>query len=232
MSESKERPILFSSEMVRAILEGRKTQTRRAMKVQPFDWATEFVEAPSEKLPGTGKPGHWLFGNNGFVSVRGCGRCPYGSIGDRLWVRETWQVDAPCDGTWDDVVFYGCKGASLDFIPEKYKKPEHILYKATWEDCVMSWRPSIHMPRWASRITLEIVNVRVERVQDISEEDAAAEGLEIDKDGFFFVNVPGNKYFNKSAKSIYAELWNKIYGSGSWEANPWVWVIEFKAVDQ
>lgn len=140
----KERPILFSGEMVRAILEGRKTQTRRVIKPQP-DSARNSV-----------------FVKSGFETKHGYEiKCPYGQPGDRLWVRETW-------GLWDTDPKDG---------PERAK----IFYRATDENRrdlrYQRWRPSIHMPRWASRINLEITNIRIERVQDITEEDAKAEGL-------------------------------------------------------
>lgn len=211
----KERPIIFSSPMVRAILDGRKTQTRRVIK---------------EKL---------MRGEGANVN-----NCPYGKPGDRLWVRETWQGP----------LFY-------DEIPEdwnsdKYKTPEYCYYKASGDSCdftdsddnfVERWSPSIHMPRWASRILLEVTNVRVERLHDISEEDAIAEGLKaITKDGKTIKygipdrdGYPGNDDtgwdwcdWNVSPVSAYKMLWESINGQGSWDLNPFCWVIEFKVISK
>jgi hypothetical protein len=174
----KERPILFKDVMVRAILVGRKTQTRRIAKPRYDD------KTPCD---------HWMAYAPDFIR-RHCAHgsegqtCPYGQPGDRLWVRETWAIN-PDDG-----------GA---------------VYRATdpdWEVCeCWTWRPSIHMPRWASRITLEITAVRVERLQGISLDDAKAEGVE--------------------TTDQYAELWCRINGAESWYANPWVWVVAFKRVE-
>jgi hypothetical protein len=173
----KERPIIFSGEMVRAILDGRKTQTRRIVKPQP-------VRENINGIP---------YFSNGFpIDYR---NCPYGQMGDSLWVRET----------------FGESGLN------------RIEYKAYPKDgkdfrAVMRWKPSIHMPRWASRITLEIVNVRVERLNDISEEDCLKEGV---------TYWPHEK---ERIKERFSHLWQSIYGQGSWGQNPWVWVIEFKRV--
>lgn len=194
-----ERGMIFNAEMVRAVLDGRKTQTRRIMKVRPHAGVRNSVFVKSGFEDGHGKE---------LV-------CPFGAVGDRLWVRETWMPDAPRDGTWADVEFYGCKGSPLSMIPERYRKPEHCIHRASWEGSEMvGWTPSIHMPRWASRITLEITGVRVERLQDISAEDAAAEGLT-----------------GRAKMHDFGVLWSSIYGDESWQANPWVWVIEFKRVE-
>ena len=165
-----EKPILFSGEMVRAILDGRKTQTRRVITEK---W--QQCESPEDQ-PQT------------FVSW-----CPYGQPGDRLWVKETFAMAIPA-------------GASI----HAERKP---VYRADGE-VVPKWKPSIFMPRWASRITLEIVNVRVERLQGIGGTDAFAEG------GFTVTQ--------------FIELWNSINASRGygWDANPWVWIIEFKRIEQ
>ena len=211
----KERPILFSGEMVRAILDGRKTQTRRKMKPRPPSGAPDRVTC----LPLDGDIEYFLFraqdgtvchGLTGNVKIKGKNtchwKCPYGFIGDRLWVRETFRV---CGGT------------------EKY--PD---YRAT--TCVPSpndnWIPSIHMSRKYSRITLEIVNVRVERLHDISEEDAKAEGasklVRIDQNLVrgSAMDVQGSHH------NGFEYLWSSINRPGSWEKNPWVWVVEFKRI--
>jgi len=198
----KERPIIFSADMVRAILEGRKTQTRRVVKGLGSKLGDEYMTELS----------------NG-ERVETVTLCPYGQPGDRLWVKETWMPDAPRDGTWDDTVFYGCKGSPLSWIPDRFREPAHCLFRASWaESPLTGWRSSRFMPRWASRITLEIVNVRVERVQDISEDDAQAEG--VDWSRWTSAIVP------------FVNLWNTINAKRGydWDSNPWVWVIEFKQV--
>ncbi len=186
----KERPILFSGEMVRAILEGRKTQTRRVVKPQPCEmnvWhgAIYDGEIDLNKTP--------------CMEPK---KSPYGVPGDRLWVRETF-----CTGS-----FYDC-----------FQEDGVICYRATGgnateSDCA-AWRPSIHMPRRASRITLEVTGVRVERVQDISEDDAKAEGVSLEK--------------WDSYRVAYAELWSDLNAKRGfgWSVNPWVWVIEFRRME-
>lgn len=215
-----QRPILFSAPMVRAILEGRKTQTRRVVRGAPNRVLWQPVV---------------LHGHGGWVDEHGRPvRCLYGQPGDRLWVRETWMPDAPRDGSWPDASFYGSKCSPLSTIPEDYRKPEHCLFRSTWDldgPDLVGWKPSIHMPRWASRITLEITGVRVERLQDISEADACAEGLDYDPgEGgvFHFHGLAG--CCSDTAIGSYRKLWESINGPGSWDANQWVWVIEFKRV--
>ena len=185
----KERPILFSGEMVRAILDGRKTQTRRIVKPALVVLEREFLE---------GFYWDWKFESvtfdtkeellNSFTKY-----CPYGKKKDRLWVRETWRQ------------------------PEDHEDYERgdILYAASERDASSKWKPSIHMPRWASRIFLEIVSVRVERLQDITETDAISEGC-------------ANAYHPDFHTGQFRELWESINGPGSWEKNPWVWVINFR----
>ena len=205
----KERPILFSGEMVRAILEGRKTQTRRIPNRQPLDWCTRFEPAPFE---GAGKPGKWLQMTEDAFSIRGWCKCAYGQPGDRLWVRETWAHDD-----------MNCKDVHCGNI-------DHVWYRALENPIVADsfagdahWRPSIFMPRWASWITLEIVNIRVERLQEISESNAEAEGVD------FIPSAPAAL----DHRTAFAGLWNKINAKRgySWESNPWVWAIEFKRVE-
>jgi hypothetical protein len=174
----KERPMLFNGDMVRAILDGRKTQTRRIAK-----------------------PRHCNHGSEGQ-------RCPYGQPGDRLWVRETWSMDAGAVSEDAESDWHICYKADLSVTQALCTDAECLrLYDSQRS----AWRPSIHMPRWASRITLEITDVRVERLQVISLDDAKAEGVE--------------------TTDQYAELWCKINGAESWNANPWVWVVAFKRVE-
>lgn len=198
------RPILFNGAMVRALLDGSKTQTRRVVKL---------THAAHVKEP----RGHrrWHPADPDATKA-----CPYGQPGDQLWVRETWAMDDE-----DNALLYGAdigtdSGADdwernrLDGVP-KYR-----------------WRPSIHMPRAASRITLEITGVRVERLQDIREADAIAEGIE--------PTMPNPGHWNwkdyladgmqTHAVLSYKTLWESINGPGSWDLNPWVWVVEFKRI--
>lgn len=178
----KERPIIFNAEMVRAIINGRKTQTRRVVK---FDWCRSADELLHQ------------------ASFDPAYKCPYGKVGDRLWVRETWDFQALRDGVFNiqDFIRWGGK----------------VAYKADGGRVVEKWIPSIHMPRWASRITLEITSVRVERLQDISNDDCWAEGM---SDATNPELKPNRRWFS--------ELWESINGPGSWHSNPFVWVIEFR----
>lgn len=187
------RPILFSAPMVRALLEGRKTQTRRAMKPQPVLSAAgttwlwkDCVFTKTQPYCGVGAS----FARTPITS------CPYGQRGDLLWVRESY-------GRLND-------GA--------------ILYPATYDMAQrphLKWKPSIHMPRALSRLTLEITGVRVERLQDISASDASAEGI--------FTPEIGYANLGERAPIIqYGRLWEEINGAGAWDKNPFVWVLEFK----
>lgn len=225
----KERGMIFNGEMVRAILDGRKTQTRRIMKVQPeSNQLGLLLITDSTKHSDIGKY-HWAESNATGNHVRSkLFSCPFGAVGDRIWVRETWSSDFanyyPNDRVWyaadnnrrlDIEVVDGVRGI---YSPES---DVHVPFR---------WQPSIHMPRWASRILLEITDVRVERLNSISQEDAQAEGLELtgwrptysDPDSGGEVMTPYDNF---------AELWSSIYGDESWKANPWVWVISFKRVE-
>ncbi|QNE59452.1 hypothetical protein [Pseudomonas aeruginosa] len=205
----KERPILFNDQMVRAILEGRKTVTRRIAKpVKHPDLGN--IYAPGA-LVLEHEPQH--------VVDRAC---PYGQPGDRLWVREAWQgplisdeEQAANQSWWKDVT--------------KFQDQAHCSYRASGDNneyvdpdgyfhC--KWKPSIHMPRWASRILLEITAVRVERLHDITPNQCIAEGAWREKD----------KELGRGQEAIaaFADLWRST--GGDWDANPWVWVVEFKRV--
>lgn len=223
----KERPILFSAPMVRAILDGTKTQTRRVLKRQPwascsidegFDGESPFVFSA---LGGYG-PGYEV------TETRTPCISPFGQPGDRLWLREAWMPDPPCDGTWNYTEWAGCRIGQIAAVPDQFRKPEFCNYRATWphKEDGMLWTPGIHMPRWASRIDLLIKSVRVERLQDISEEDAKAEGCEP------VCMTPTGEDNGSAIYGLggYIELWESINGPGSWEANPWVWAIEFERV--
>lgn len=207
----KERGMIFNGEMVRAILDGLKTQTRRIVNPQPelttgsgFSW--------KGCLYGSGSNDRET--NRNFAHIK----CPFGKPGDRIWVRETYQGPL---FYFDQMDAY-CK----DSAP--FEKAQFCVYKADGkpapeffdadDNLHCCWRPSIHMPRWASRILLEITDVRVERLNAITESDASAEG--ITDTGFGDLLVDGYRY-----------LWKSIYGDDSWQANPWVWVIEFKRIE-
>lgn len=181
--------------MVRAILEGRKTQTRRVLKGVPMRlWAASGWEIEDGDCM-------WCDAYGDYHSLTSI--CPYGRIGDRLWVRETW-APVPILQHTDGIIIYSDSEATYKASPSVYS------------GIIERWRPSIFMPRWAARITLEVESVRVERLQDISEEDAKVEGIP---------NECGN-----IAIDTYAGLWNKINGPGSWDANPWVWAVTFKRI--
>lgn len=205
----KERPILFSAPMVRAILSGAKTQTRR---VVPTMVTGGRVEYPGKRDSRGYSRVNWLDTAEGMATA--AQECRHGKPGDRLWVRETWGALPHMLG--------GFQRESLRYRADGEYQNEH----GTWR-----WRPSIHMPRWASRITLEITDVRVERLQDISEEDAIAEGaLEWARDALA-AYAAGNPT-RLSAVGYFWLLWESINGPCSWDANPWVWVIEFKRLEK
>ena len=214
-----ERPILFSAEMVRAILAGRKTQTRRVMKVQPYPDSIVTVEHYHQTVidrHGDMQPGPEVFGAHWDDGEYGA-RCPYGAPGDLLWVRETWRVHKSYD-VLNAARVYGAMGGDVAYCVDYLATPRN-------EDFWGRGRPSIHMPRWASRITLRITDVRVERLQAISEDDARAEGCPYPPEwaGRFMDR-------DETAKTWFKSIWNTINGPGAWDANPWVWAISFERV--
>lgn len=222
----KERPILFSGPMVRAILEGRKTQTRRILKPQPTEkpegrWS--WIVSSSERSE-TGKFQYsWPDPDGNAFTIRGREqavryRCPYGRVGERLWVRETcW-----CDGC---TVYYTADSTYQSYSIEDRDTEERLQKLHHYANGIGEKVPSIHMPRWASRITLEITGVRAERLNDISEADALAEGC----DGNCQIGyIPA--YQAGPCSYHFAQLWESINGVGSWKLNPFVWVIEFKPI--
>jgi hypothetical protein len=224
--------------MVRAILDGRKTQTRRIFKRK---------HGPLTSLP---ESAHMLAdGGWGFISppepdekrarrIIGGGpgyQCPYGQPGDRLWVRETWR---PVMESWRSFVEYAAEGPTLDNVNRDLLAPlTRVALRfpgARKERNSEAWHPSIHMPRWASRISLEVKAVRVERLQDISEADAQAEGVEA-AGGFMATGGCWQNYLPNgpsmaTACESFQSLWEHISGPESWQANPWVWVVEFARV--
>ncbi|AYL16412.1 hypothetical protein [Pseudomonas syringae] len=227
MTQAKERPILFSAPMVRAILEGRKTVTRREVKKPAaLDCLAAGFEPAFLALPGNAD------------------LCPYGRVGDRLWVRETWS-DVNLQGA--PGIAYRADGDVRDLMEDasfldedgafNYDDPRSKPYQfACWSEDLLGgkegrWRPSIHIPRWASRILLGITDVRVERLQDISEDQAKAEGVRLYTDhaelGEWW-HVDGIETYSADPRKSFELLWTSV--GGDWNANPWVWVVEFKRV--
>lgn len=206
-----ERPILFSGPMVRALLDGTKTQTRRILKsnCQEIGERDDGSPWPWSEHPDTSAD-HWH-------------ACPYGQPGDRLWVRETFL------DTFGTGVEHRDQGGNLqryafaaDCLPGSYGDEARKAYG-------LKWKPSIHMPRAASRILLEITGVRVERLQAIGEADARAEGVTIEDR--HTVGYCTGEFLPPSIRA-YRDLWESINGAGSWDANPWVWVVEFRRVER
>ena len=223
----KERPILFTGEMVRAILSGAKTQTRRVVK--GLD-----IRGPDKNpspLFDVYKGSQWV-GAFDAETGRGSLDCPYGEPGDRLWVRETFQYQRAEDGLG---LHYRADGARCGVSEQYLDDPDSEGAALVRADVVPDgrWKPSIHMPRWASRITLEVTGVRVERVQDISEEDAGAEGTPC----IFCRKTLVTRCQCALDKADYHEDFQKLWDSVnakrgySWESNPWVWVVSFKQLD-
>jgi hypothetical protein len=224
----KERPILFSAPMVRAILDGSKTQTRRIVKLphqNPLgQWEPTTVGGDCGGSTADGKTVP-LQGAIWHTRTGACLISLYGQPGDRLWVRETFAI-VPRTA-------YRCsEGVQQVLRPDD--DHDAAIFREGWtrSRSGFRWRPSIHMPRWASRINLEITGVRVERLQDISEADAIAEGAILhDGRGTGHTGFRHNRddgFVWAAAKASYMRLWEQINGTGSWEANPWVWVVEFR----
>ncbi|WP_132492040.1 hypothetical protein [Pseudomonas aeruginosa] len=226
----RERPILFNDQMVRAILEGRKTVTRRVMKPQPtpckdggHHWPCNVHQSMLhvERELQNGE-GCWC----GLVEAA----CPFGKLGDRLWVREThaqvFEVDIPDGRPAGPIGTAGSPGRpdwKCRYVYRSDGEMPNVQWHHVGDSQPVRWTPSIHMPRRASRILLEITAVRVERLQDISDDQAIAEGIDTHPTGFY-----GNGCI--TAGGAFLELWESINGDGKWAANPWVWVIEFKRV--
>lgn len=214
-------PMIFNTEMVKALLDGRKTVTRRPVKV---DYER-------------GMNGPVVRGKNGEVSVLSfapiAGLCPFGNVGDLIWVRETFCPDPDCDhDSWDDheLSFFewnNC-GCSAAFLPDALKTNEYCLFKAGgFPD--LKWTPSIHMPRWASRLTLKVTDVRIERVSEITDEQAIKEGMMTVTEAERAAINAGIGWYEKPHIQ-FKNLWERIYGD--WYQDPYVWVIEFEVIHQ
>jgi hypothetical protein len=229
----KERGMIFNGEMVRAILDGRKTQTRRIIKdcTVGRDQISKFIQI-EKKFIG-------CYPEDVPELIREC--CPYGVPGDRIWVREAFRVHSRAT----DVATLVYKASERNSWTEQtHRVPVAVCNKPATPE---KWTPSLHMPRWASRILLEITNVRVERLNAISEEDAQREGVHTEvwdqtvvarnyatRDEFFQFwseDMPHYVEMNQLYRSSFRSLWESIYGAENWLANPWVWVNEFKRVE-
>lgn len=200
---SSEKPIIFNDKMVRAILEGRKTQTRRIAKPpKGFDWVDESLGTVASK-----NDGMWPVYELEEVSN------PFGQVGDYLWVREAHSIVPR-------TAYAQSEGVNQVISP--LNSHDAAIYRADWERSPPSrWKPSIHMPRWAARINLQIKKIRVERLQDISQSGAKAEGFEPEII---------NGQVNCKATTFFHTLWINLYGVAAWSNNPWVYVIEFERV--
>jgi|SRR5579859_2384991 len=223
---SKERPILFSGEMVRAILDGRKTQTRRVLKPQPH------TPTPGTYADRYDKTDCWAFWLPDLrMTEPKTWACPYGRPGDQLWVKETFALETDFnvgmlgyepphkDGRPVNRIDDSTFGLYWEQAHYRATDPEPELCYEDWEDPEVKWRPSIYMPRWASRIMLELTEVRVERLREISEDDATAE-------------APPRLITYRTAIDAFSNLWDSINAKRGWgwNQNPWVWVIEFRRV--
>ncbi|MCY1218201.1 hypothetical protein D9M72_301420 [compost metagenome] len=207
----KDRPILFSAPMVRALLDGTKTQTRRVVKPAP-SWNVESIYRPF-----TNEPNNWQgFAGGGPGAIVWYSKCPYGMPGDSLWVREAIRLvpgQEPDDGTGRVLSTYDADGS--------------LTVADTWP-WKRSYLPPMHCPRGLSRIDLEITEVSVERLQDISEADARAEGAPGYEEGVD--EPPPSDDYEWSYRASFQRLWEQINGAGSWDANPWVWCVSFRRI--
>lgn len=236
----KERPALMNADAVRAVLAGSKTQMRRIIKPTPEAWI--------DRLHGNNLRGRAPYNieheetgatvGYGFQSEDTYYKCPYGRPGERLYVRETWRVSGA------SFIDYSTPQLSKRWERERGSELQEAICYAADEypgEHPGQYRPSIHMPRWASRLTLEVTGVRVERLQDVSAEDALAEGVCLTEfwtpkelEGMPFEEKWWDDYqfFQNYPQIAFKRLWESINGPGSWEANPWVWVIVFKRLEE
>lgn len=215
---SKERPILFNSEMVRAILDGRKTQTRRVMRRQPdaverFKHGEETTDTDAQYavLRCYNTPKFFKGCNSGWFADAKY-KTPFNefNVGDHLWVRETFAVVPESAYRHSQIV--------QTISPDDAEKAAIYKQNFNLSSSGLKWKPSIHMPRWAARILLEITKIRVERLNDISEADCLKEGI-------------GSPLLRDCKKPKFMDLWKSVYGEAAWDENPWVWVVEFKVIE-
>ena len=261
------KPMLFSAEMVRAILDGRKTQTRRVVKPQPTEGGLHWVTACGGDFAAWQDACLLLDEHSEYGGP--CQRtCPYGKPGETLWVRETWCAHwnaPPYDAPQSYRIVTGDELPPINQENGDLYQPAPSDIMTVWygaqgdKPLHMKWKPSIHMPRWASRITLRITDIRVERLQDITEDDARAEGCEARPfpgpwwqgyrdfgDGDLIhqqaigetapdwmiepKKMPPTPWLDLSARDGFRSIWMGLHAPGAWEANPWVWVVAFERV--
>ncbi|MDR3444731.1 hypothetical protein [Dyella sp.] len=224
----RELPILFSAPMVRAILEGRKTVTRRIVNPQPTRETTSWHRDCSGS-------GRWMAlgpapATSGTRQTMPWAPCPYGQPGDRLWVRESLGYDAE----YGHYYAAGGRHGETVHLCELFDDPESETGYSYDGNIPDRGIPSIHLPRRYSRITLEVTGVRVERLQDISEHQAKAEGIPPGGPTGMSFGIPGmsRAHYLGTAREAFSVLWGDINGAGSWDANPWVWAVEFSRIEQ
>ena len=232
-------PIIFSGPMVRALLEGRKTQTRRILRVQPEDYTGDVH--PSKVGKSTLHPAPYLDaycgGRKAAANPRGMtenwcwwtrddrcgpsiGKCPFGQPGNQLWVREAWRTSASMDKLSPIAIGAACLDAGYrrPWAPIEYAAGGAVDLDAAPGEQLGKRRPSIHMPRWASRLTLKVTDIRAQRLHDMTLTDLEAEGI---------VDRPEGMEVGE-AHSAWVTLWNSLHGIAAWEANPWVWAVSFE----
>lgn len=247
-----ERPILFSGPMVCAALGDRKSQTRRVVKLEVpadadevFFWSGEDLRRQGHR--NVAEAGLWArkHGRDGYL--RFVGKCPYGVPGDQLWVKETWsdvnleggpgiayRADGEVRDLMEDETFLDRRGA-FNYGDPRLKWGKRGLSFDMWSSDLLAgveghgWKSSLHLPRWAARLVLDVVSVRVERLQTVSDVDAEAEGIRDPSLGdTVWAGFMGVPRATCPAKTAFAILWMGINGAASWDANPWVWVVEFR----
>lgn len=235
MQTMRELPLLMNGAMVRAVLEGRKTVTRRVVKPQPRagtthyapNWRKNFIDGHFMPMAGAYVNG----GGSGEAWSDAAIRCPYGEVGDRLWVKEAWRVPASLDVFSGSDIAEKCMAAGYrsPWAPIRFEADGALNSAKDWREFGSTpgeatpgrYRNARFMPRWASRITLEVAAVRVERLQNVDQQQAMAEGI----DGEALFRAQGY------APLAFERLWESINGAGSWATNPWVWVVEFRRVE-
>ncbi|MFS2221387.1 hypothetical protein [Pantoea sp. B65] len=219
----KERPILFSDQRVRALLAGQQTQTRRIMKSLAFTPGQDNHEG----CYGFDVSSNHRRGRHMMEMADLSYQCPFGQPGDQLWVRETWRGPIVP------------KELLTEYArsPENFRSTDYCHYRADRSELGTSldeeneqfgWQTAIHMPRWASRINLQITGVRAQKIQEISDDDIMAEGVQTDS--HFLNNFFTMKSDAIAPQAAYKQAWEKQYGGTSWDVNPWVWVVEFKRI--